>query len=75
MANTFAAMSGGPKALGTLFFGAAIGFVLGALAGPAIMKKSSEWTASPPERPGSTPFSGPIVAEGGGYDGEPVSNA
>ncbi|MBV9149572.1 MAG: hypothetical protein JO024_06890 [Candidatus Eremiobacteraeota bacterium] len=68
-------MSDGPKAFGMLFCGAAIGFVLGALAGPAIKKSTAQWSTSPPQRPGSTPFSGPTVAEGGGYDGEPVSNA
>lgn len=68
-------MSGGPKALGMLLCGAAIGFVLGALAGPVLMKSNAEWSTSPPQRPGTTPFSGPTVAEGGGYDGEPVSNA
>ncbi|MBV8726356.1 MAG: hypothetical protein JO233_01115 [Candidatus Eremiobacteraeota bacterium] len=61
--------------IGALFGGIAIGFLLGAIVGPAIKRAAEERLPrkSSTDAPGSTPFTGPIGAEGGGFDGEPLA--
>jgi len=62
-----------PRASIALFAGIAIGFVLGAFVGPTLLRSTDDNARSAPQQsPGATPFSGPIGAEGGGFDGEPV---
>ncbi|MBV8689874.1 MAG: hypothetical protein JOZ59_07205 [Candidatus Eremiobacteraeota bacterium] len=57
-----------------LLGGIAIGFVLGAFIAPRIRRSIDErlGVSGTYEAPGSTSFTGPIGAEGGGYDGEPL---
>jgi hypothetical protein len=68
---------GEPNMLGVLFGGVAVGFLLGALAGSAVMRTAEQYGTrrAAPEAPGSTSFSGPLGAEGGGFDGEPLHGA
>jgi len=60
--------------LGVLLGGVAIGFLLGALLGPAVMRTAGEYGArrQPSAATGPSPFSGPLGTEGGGFDGEPL---
>ncbi len=57
-----------------LIGGIAIGFLLGALIAPKMTRGFEERMS--PSRPqktaGSTSFTGPMGAEGGGFDGEPL---
>ena len=57
-----------------LFGGIAIGFLLGALFGPRVTRAMRERKPhlEPSEASSSTGFTGPIGAEGGGFDGEPL---
>ncbi|MBV9403111.1 MAG: hypothetical protein JO018_05200 [Candidatus Eremiobacteraeota bacterium] len=53
--------------------GIAIGLVLGTLFGPRITRMMQERTQPQrAETQESTSFTGPMGAEGGGYDGEPL---
>jgi hypothetical protein len=83
MAKTFSTMSEepapqrgspAPNMLGVLFGGVAVGFVLGALLGSAVMRTAEQQGTrrGASDASGSTSFSGPIGAEGGGFDGEPL---
>lgn len=63
-----------PNMLGALLGGVAIGFLLGALVGPAALRTAEQYGTRRrvPNGSGASRFSGPIGAEGGGFDGEPL---